>query len=262
MKAKTLNIGLIFFIISCTDSREGDLGRGLKAYDKEEFSLSERYLLKAFSHRKEKAVPAAEKLVQIYRHHIKNYKKMLFFYDYIIYKAESLQKRKKAQEEKAKFFFEMAKYPTAVAEYEKLIRLPNTLKEEVRYRKYLAKSYYFVSGTKQAFIELDKLLRKKISKKTQFEVLFLKSHLLIGEKKYRKALDILSALQQLDKDFAKRDSIKMNQILCYEEMGNYKKALGILEQLGKTYKNKEFIKARVEQILRRKRERPQVRGRL
>ncbi|HEX4924346.1 MAG TPA: hypothetical protein VFV50_09675, partial [Bdellovibrionales bacterium] len=106
------------------------------------------------------ALTAAREGAHIAFLEVKDYRRALFFYKYLVLYSDDEAERLEAQKHLAEIYFErLTDYDQAVIEYNRLLQLPHDPKENAHFRMNVAKSYFYLNKFAQADAELDIVVR-------------------------------------------------------------------------------------------------------
>ena len=262
-KSKNITGTFLFIIIlclfGCDSKQEQDFKRGLNYQNAGEFreAVAEFERVMKRDPGSMIAVKAARENAKILLYDLKNYDKAIESLKYLILHSKSSEERWKSQSQIAQIYFDnLAWYDRALVEYSKL--LASSLSEEETYKIKLAvaRSYYYLGQFSQSWSEINQI---KIEPKKSFDVLLLKANIRLALKDYAEAAKGLEKILIDFPDESKKENVGINLALCYEELGVYKEALRVLEQLRLNYEPKEYIELRIKKINERYSNQPKKR---
>jgi tetratricopeptide (TPR) repeat protein len=257
---------LIIFIInliwSCKKADQIDFENGKKEVTSGNFRTAISYFEKVIQ-RDEKSVLASranEEAAHIALYDIKDFERAIKFYKNIVLSSNDIKQRVQAQRQIAQIYFDnLNNYEKAIIEYSKLLELPHSESDESIYKIAIARSYYYLGNFAQAESETDEHLRKKLSNEQEYDLLLLKANLRIAQKDHQAASLLYAKLISKYPERSKKEDIFLSLVLCYEELGDYKKALDVLEILRPTYKPTEYLDLKIKRLLERQKNQPKGR---
>ena len=191
----------------------------------------------------------------------KLYPLALEFYRVIVLRSGDALERKAAQLGIAQIQFEnMLDYDQAILAFEKLLRLEQAPAERFKYRLNLAKCHFQLNDLEQASNELDILLADKQRPEDAFEAKSLRANIMMA--RHRPA-DAARAWEDVLKEFPERsqkENVALNLVVCYEDLKEFNRAVGVLERMKTDYPNPDFLNLRIERLRLRAANQPGAQG--
>ncbi len=179
----------------------------------------------------------------------KNYNQALYFYRHLVLYAPDESERLQAEAQVAHIEFEdLTHYDVAIAEYSKLLQLKHTDEEGFEYQFNVAKAYFQLNNFYQSGVEIDELLQRKLNEDQKFEVLLFKANLNLTEKKLEPALKVYNSLLADYPERAKKENVPLALSVCYEEKGDFLKAIKILNELKSSYPSPDFLEVKIKRL--------------
>lgn len=205
---------------------------------------------------------AAKEGAQINFFQIKNFKKSLMFYRYIVLNSQNEEERLSAQKQIISVYFDHNQdYLNAIKEISKLIFLSGKNSEQSeKYKLDLAKCYMHLENLQQALDELEGILNGNPSEDLKFEALLLKGNIYLNKKNGLKSAEVFRELlkNHLDKAISENVPILLSVVL--EDTNDFKGAIEILKKYEAKMKNKEYVELRKKKLEERIRNAPGTKG--
>ncbi len=253
----------LFLGMGCTPPEGRDFKQGQNEAREGKYPLS----LSSFEHSMKRnptspwAIKSAHEGARISFFETKDFKRAAQFYRHIVINSDDSQERIEAQQKLGEVFLEnLQDYPQAIIEYSKLVEQNLPDQEVGQYRLGLARAHYFQNNLFQAESELAEILKLKVEPPLRFNTLMLKGNILIAQKEFSKAAALF---KELIKDYAEKaqhENVPLTLAVCYEEAGELKEALVVLEGLRKTYQPPEYIDLRIKRLKERQKNQPGAKG--
>lgn len=207
------------------------------------------------------ALEAARKASRIALLETKNYPLAHEFFHHIVLYSPSEVERLDAQKKIASLLFEnLLNYQQAIVEYQKLLTLNPSPEEAFEYRFNIAKSYFQMNNFYQAAVEVDDIMDRGPPSEHKFDLLLFKGSLLLTEKKLDEAIATLTKLDREFPERSKKEGVGLNLAVCYEEKGDFNRAIEILEKVKLSYQNPEFIELKIKRLKERRENLPGAQG--
>ncbi len=252
-----------FLLAGCTPPEGRDFKQGQKEAQKGQYVLSISFFEHAMKRNPTSpwAMKAAREGARISFFETKDFRKSAEFQRHIvIYSAES-QERIEAQKKLGEIYLEnLQDYPKAIIEYSKLVEQNLSDQEVGQDRLGLARAHYFQNNLFQADSELTEILKLKVEPPLRFNALMLKGNILIAQKEFSKAAILFKELIKDYPEKAQHENVPLTLAVCYEEAGELKDALVVLDGLRKTYQPPEYIELRIKRLKERQKNQPGAKG--
>lgn len=211
----------------------------------------------------DRALSAARQGARVAHLEAKNYEQAVRFYKHLVLKSPDPEERKSAQRFIAQIYFEnLQDFDQAVIEYEKLLKLENTREEKFRYRLNLAKSHFNLNNLDQALNELNHLLEKDSAGAGEglYEIKMLKANILVANRRLPEAAQQFGEIIKEFPERSAKENVALNQVVVYEELKDFTKAIQVLESMRENYPNPEFLNLRIERLRERQANLPGAQG--
>jgi tetratricopeptide (TPR) repeat protein len=256
-------IGTVFLLASCTppEGREYKHGQDEVAHGR--FLASLDFFERAIKRNPESdwAMKAAREGGRISYFEVKDYKRAVNFYRSLVVNSRDSQERIEAQKKLAEIYLEnLQDYPQAIAEYSKLVEQNLSDQEVGQDHLSLARAYYYQNNVFQADSEIAQILKLKVEPPLRFSALMLSGNILIAKKEFSLAANLFKDLIKEYPDKALHENVPMTLAVCYEEAGDFKGALSVLEGLRGKYSPAEYIELRIKRLKERQTNQPGVKG--
>lgn len=257
---------LFFFSViasGCISSEQLEFSKAEKAAQKSNFDVAMKHYQTMVEHyvHTPLALKSAKEAARISHYEQKKFKEAIGFYKHIVLYSPDETERVEAQKKIADIYFNQTlDYNQAIVEYSRLLDLPHSKEQEAHYRLAIARSYFYLSNSFQAQVEIDTILKEKPKGDLLFDALHLRANLLVSVKNFETAAEVF---KRLIEEFPKRagaENIGLALALCYEEQKNYVKAIETLETLKDSYPRKSFIENRIKSLKERQSYLPGARG--
>jgi tetratricopeptide (TPR) repeat protein len=195
------------------------------------------------------ALEAARRGARLAQIDLKNYQKAVEYYRFLIVSSDSDELRRFAEKNIAQIYFEnLLYYDRAIIEYEKLLRLSFSPPEHYQFRLNIAKSHHQLGNLEQALAELKTLEKEKVTEADIYDLEVFKGNVLITQKKQHEAAALFAGLIKKFPERAQKDNLALTLAVCYEELSDYRQAIGTLESMKKDYPHPEFLVARIARL--------------
>lgn len=209
----------------------------------------------------EYAVKAARDGARIATLEVKDYKRAVDYYQFLVLHSPDPTERLNAQKQLASIYFDqLQNYDKAILELNKLVRDTESDVEVARYKLDIARANYYQNNFFQAHSELDDLLKLHIDDDERFSAWVLKSNIHIALKEYPKAIEILKKVTTMYPQKSLQENVFQTLAVCYEESDNFNEAIKTLESIKDKYLQPEYIEIRIKRLKDRQKNRPGARG--
>ncbi|NJL24459.1 MAG: tetratricopeptide repeat protein [Calothrix sp. SM1_5_4] len=207
------------------------------------------------------ALSAARQGARVAHLEAKNYPRAVDFYKQIVLRSPDVEERKSAQRYIAQIYFEnLLDYDQAVIEYERLLKMDNRPEENFRYRLNLAKAHFQLNNLGQSMTEIDVLLSQKHGEDEIFEAKTLKANIQMANKQLAEAAETWEGILTQFPERSQKENVALNLVVCYEELKEFGKAIGVLERMKPGYPDPDFVDLRIERLKERKANLPGAQG--
>lgn len=258
---KSWAIALLIF--SCTPPEGRDFKEGQAQASRQNFSQSLVYFERAAKRTPQSlwAMRAAREGARVAYLELKDYKKAADFYHHLVMHSDDNAERIDSQRRLGEIYLDnLQDYPKAIVEFSRLIEQKLSDQEIGHYRLGLARAYYYQNNLFQAESEISEALKLKIEPPLRFNATMLKGNIFIARKQYSQAADLFNELIELYPEKSKQENVPMTLAVCYEEAGDFKSALSILETLRDNYNPPEYIDLRIKRLKERQKNQPGAKG--
>ncbi|HEY8271012.1 MAG TPA: tetratricopeptide repeat protein [Pseudobdellovibrionaceae bacterium] len=209
----------------------------------------------------EYAVKAARDGARIASLEIKDYKRALEYYQFLVLHSKDSGERVSAQKQLASIYFDqLQNYDKAIIELNKLIRDTESDVDIARNKLDIARANYYQNNLFQAQSELDDLLKLHIDDNERFSAWVLKANIHIALKEYPKAIEVLRKVTATYPQKSVQENVYQTLAVCYEENDNFTEAIKILESVKDKYTKPEYIEIRIKRLKERQKNQPGARG--
>jgi tetratricopeptide (TPR) repeat protein len=192
---------------------------------------------------------------------VKDYRRALFFYKYIVLYSDDEKERSEAQRHLAEIYFErLTDYDQAVLEYNRLLELPHGEKEGIDFRMNIAKSYFYLNKFSQAEAELDMVLRNNSNDTIHFDANLLKANIHLATRNLDGAIEIFKMLMQRFPEQSREEHVGLSLAVCYEEKNDFKLARAVLNDVRGFYPRPDFIDLKIQRLQERESQLPGAQG--
>lgn len=214
------------------------------------------------SRRSQLALLSAHKAAEISLYKLKDYKKAIEFFVFIVLYSQDAENISKAQENIGMIYFnKLNDYRKAIEVFSHLIPFSKDEEKAFFYKILIIRSYYYLRNFFQAKVEANLLLKETSLNHYQvFEVKLLKAHILLAIKKVREALHYFQQLERTYPDWSEREKIGMSIVICHEELQEYDEAIKKLSSMRSLYPDPRFIDDQLEKLKQRRSNMPGYHG--
>lgn len=207
------------------------------------------------------ALIAAREAARISMLDLKDYQKAIYFNRHLVRYSPDADERLTAQKQIAALYFDhLQDYTQAVVEFGRLLATPLPFAEKTGYQLAATRSNYYIGRFDQAESEIDRLLNERLDEPTRFAALTLRGNILVARKDFAKAVETYRTIIREFPAKAKEENVALSLAVCYEENGDFKNSIAVLEGLRGTYKTPEYIDLRIHRLKEREKNRPGAKG--
>jgi tetratricopeptide (TPR) repeat protein len=208
------------------------------------------------------ALNAARQGAQVAQVEAKDYPSAIGFYRAVILLSANSTERKQAQRAIAQIEYEnLQNCAQAVLDFERLLHLDNSPEEVFQVRLSLAKSQLRLNNVEQALAEIDLLLSQPhVPEQQVFEAKVLKANTLVADRQMSAAASLWEDIMREFPDKSKKENVALNLVVCYEEMKEFTKAIGVLEKMRDGYAHPDFLDLRIQRLKERAHNQPGAQG--
>lgn len=262
-------IKIIFFVLasiwiaSCSPRESKDFDKAESLIKDKNFSAAVDILEKIIllNHESPYAGEAAREGARVSQLDLKDFKKAVYFLESLVLISNSDEERQLSQKQIALLYFDqIADYKKAIQELNKAIITIKNEDERNEFRLKLAKAYYFSSNFSQAESEVSLVLSKSKDSGLIFQAILLKGNIYLAEKNIPKAILMYNDLFEKFPERAVKENAAMTLAVAYEEMKDYKSAIGVLEKMRKYHSTPEYIDLRIAKLSQSQKNLPGARG--
>lgn len=263
MRKQVLIVGLTIGLSACSPPEAKDYKRAQQemsqGHHRIALSSLDRVMKRAPD--SEFAVKAARDGARIASLEIKDYKRAVEYYQFLVLHSPDPAERISAQKQLASIYFDqLQNYDKAILELNKLVRGTESDVEIARYKLDIARANYYQNNFFQAHSEIDDLLKLNVGDDERFSAWVLKSNIHIALKEYVKAIEILKKVAATYPQKSLQENVFQTLAVCYEESDNFAEAINTLESVKDKYPQPEYIEIRVKRLKDRQKNRPGARG--
>ncbi len=209
----------------------------------------------------EYAVKSARDGARLASLEVKDYKRAVKYYQFLVLHSKDPDERLSAQKQLASTYFDqLQNYDKAIIELNKLISDSESDVQIARYKLDIARANYYQNNFFQAHSELDDLLKLHVDDDEKFSALVLKSNIYIALKEYPKAIEILKKVTSSFPKKSLQENVYQTLAVCYEENDSFAEAIKTLESVKDKYAQPEYIEIRIKRLRDRQKNRPGARG--
>lgn len=251
-----------WILSSCTKS-EQELKEARSYVDKGQFRTAISYYDMAITRYEdsELSLLAAREAARVSLFEIKDYKKAAEYFSYLVLRSSDYKERILSQKQITNIYFDhLSDYPKSIIELNKLINMLEDPTEKNQLKIKLARAYYYQNDFTQAENEVNDLLIGNITEEIHFELLMLKGNIRLGKRNLSGAAEVFKEVLVKFPARAKKENVGLTLAVCYEEMKDYKSAIGTLEQIKDTHPTPEYIALRIKKLIERQKNQPGAKG--
>lgn len=253
----------VFCLMGCTNRQEADFKEGQNYVKNKEWRRAAQYFDQTIKRDSQSpvAIKAMKEAARIQFLEIKDYKKAATYFQQIILHSTDEVERLEAQKQVASLYFEsLQDYERAAVEFSKLATSSRVDSERAIHKLSVARSYYYLGNYFQTMSEIDEILKLRSDLDTEFQARLLQGNVYVAQKKFQEASLIFSQVIQKFPEKSLKENVHLVLSLSYEESGDYKQALSVLEKIKDVYEPKEYLELRLKRIEERARNQPGARG--
>lgn len=207
------------------------------------------------------ALKAARDGARIASLEVKDYNRAVPFYRHLVFHSHEPSETIVAQKQLIEIYFEQLQdYPRAIEEISRLLQVEKDVGQRTDYRVKLARSYFHMNNFAQASAELEEILRGPHGSEADFDLKLLKANVLTAAKKFDEAAVILRELMEKWREKAIQENVPMTLAVCFEEKGDFKSAIQVLESVKASHAVPEYVELRLKRLRERSLNQPGARG--
>lgn len=260
---KLTSLIALILLAACSPPEAYEYRSGMAEANSKHFAESISYFERAMKRAPQSSwsLRAAREGARIAYFELKEYKKAAEFYQHIVMYSEENEERFEAQRKLGDIYLEnLQDYPRAIMEYSRLAEQHLSDQDVGQNRLRLGRAYYYQNNLFQAESEIEQALKLKIEPSLRFSALMLKGNIFIARKEFVKAASLFNDLIKNHSEKAQDENVPMTLAVCYEEAGEFQKALEVLEGLRGKYNPPEYIELRIKRLKERQRNQPAAKG--
>lgn len=258
-----LIFSFVAILSSCTSPEKADFEQAQKYSAQGEYKLALGLLDRVIKRNSgtDRTLEAAREAARISFYETKEYNKAASYFKFLVLHAKDPQERLQSQRQVASIYFDdLQNYSQSIVEFSKLLEMPHSDSEEAQYRLSLARSYFYLGEYFQSMSEIENLLKGKNDESTRFASLVLKGNILVAQKDYPKAVEVFRKVMADFPAKSLKENVGLILAVCYEESGDFKGAIRILEEYRGKYSPPEYIELRIKKLQERLRNAPGAKG--
>jgi tetratricopeptide (TPR) repeat protein len=264
MRKQALILGLIFGLsVACSPPEAKDYKQAREEIKLGHFRIAlstiDRVLKRAPD--SEYALKAAREGARISTLEIKEYRRAVDYYQFLVLHSPDPKERVSSQRQLATIYFDqLQNYDKAIIEFNKLVNEAQSDAEMARYKLDIARANYYQNNFFQAQSELDDLLKRNVEDNERFSAQVLKSNIHIAQKEYPKAIEILKKVIAAYPQKALQENVYQTLAVCFEESGNFAEAIKMLETVKDSHLQPEYIGLQMKRLRERQKNQPGAKG--
>lgn len=262
--ARAVFLSLATLVVSgCQPPEKRELARAQATAARGHFRTSltyfENVLLRAPT--SPSALAAAREGTKISLLDLKDHKKAIEFSRHLVHYSPDPEERISAQKQIASLYFDhLQDYGRAVIEYGRLMSMPTAHSDRPAFQLAIARSNYYLGKFDQAESEMERLLAEKLDPPNRFSALMLWGNVLVARKNFSKAVEVYKTTMREFPDRSRDENVGLSLALCYEENGDYRNSVAVLEGLRGSYSPPEYIDFRIKRLKERQKNQPGAKG--
>lgn len=263
MRKQVLIVGLTLGLSACSPPEASDYKKAQKEIElgHPRIALSHVDHVLKRAPESEYAMKAARDGVRISYLELKDYKRSLEYYEFLVIHSKDPKERMSAQKQVASIYFDqLQNYEKAIVELNKLIKDTESDYDIAQYKLDIARANYYQNNFFQANSELDEMLKLKVGNNEKFSAWVLKSNIHIAQKEYSKAIEILKKVISTFPQKAVQENVPQTLAVCYEESGNFTEAIKVLETIKEKHPQPEYVELRIKRLKERQKNQPGAKG--
>lgn len=250
-------------LLACSSQESADFKQAQKSIAQEHYRIALGYLDRVIKRNSSTKYPleAARDAARISFFEIKDFTRAIQYHHFIVLNSPDEKERLESQKQIASIYFNnLQNYQQSIVEYSKLQQMPHNDLEAAQYKMNIARAQYYLNNFFQSESEIDSLLKLKSDTNIRFSALMLKGNILVARKEFEKAAQIFNDLIDNFPDKSSQENVALILAVCYEESGDFKKAVDVLQQQRATYKPPEYIELRIKRLQERMKNAPGAKG--
>lgn len=253
----------LLIAIGCTPAADREFQKAAKLAEEKNFRQSLSHYEKVIIREPNTALglKATREAARIAFYEIKDFRKAAEFYKNLVLHSESSEERLIAQENIVSLYFDhLNDYEKSVVELNRLISMLTESGDKAKYKMNLARAYYYQNNFAQAENEANEFLTQSPPDNEKYEMLMLKSNILIAKKELPRAAELLKDILQKYPQRSTKENVALTLAVCFEEMKDYKGAMDTLQKMKATHPFPEYIDVRIKRIQERIKNQPGAKG--
>jgi tetratricopeptide (TPR) repeat protein len=263
VKSWLLHGGLLWALCACSPPEAKEYKAGLsqaeQGHHKEALLHFDRVLKRAPD--SDYALKAARDGARVSSLEVKDYKKAIEYYRFLVLNSKDIKERVSAQKQVAGLYFDqLQNYDKAILEYNKLIQDSESDADKAHYKLDVARANYYQSNFFQAQSEIEQLLKLKVEDEEKFSASVLQSNIYIAQKEYPKAIDLLKKVIATYPERSRQENVSQTLAVCYEETGNFLEAIKTLEIVKEYHPQPDYVDLRIKRLKERHKNQPGAKG--
>lgn len=260
---RNISLCLLLVLTACTPAEKKDLKKAQSEIEKGHFQEALVLLEKIMARYPDAdvGIQAARDAAKISYYDLKNFEKAYQYYKHLVMYSSEASERVAAQKQIAAIYFDqLADYPKAIIELNKVISMLKDPKEMAQYKMSLARAYYYQNNFLQAENEVEEFLRHNIGGKQEFDMRMLKGNIYLAKKDIKQAANLFKEIIQKFPDFSRQENVELTLAVCYEELADYKNAITVLENMKAHHPVPDYIEIRIKRLAARLKNQPGAKG--
>lgn len=248
---------------SCVKQELNDYNKAREEISKGHYRIALTHLDKVIKRdaTEQYVLESLREAARLSEYEIKDPAKAIQYYRQLVLKSPSKTERIKSQEQIAALYFNnLQDYPKAISEYSKLLEWSDSVEKNQNYRLSLARAYFYLNNMAQSLSDLERLLKENIPDEVRFSSLLLKGNIYLTQKNFKLAVTVLTELMEEYPEKSLKENVGLTLAVCYEENGDFKSAIRVLESYREKYQPKEYIDLRIKRLLERQKNAPGAKG--
>lgn len=258
-----LLILISILITACSSQEQADFNLAQKEVKKEHYRIAIGYFDQVIRRNKTQSLvlEALRESARLSFFEIQDYPKAINYYRQIVLKSPDANERLIAQKQVAQIYFDnLQDYKNSVVEFSKLMQMRPPLGDGHQYRANIARSWFYTNNFFQSLSEVESLLKERLEPDLRFEMMVLKSNILVAQKNFKDAATILTKLIEDNPEKSAKESVILTLAVCYEENYDFKQAIQVLEKYRNSHNQPEYIDIRIKRLKERMKNAPGARG--
>ncbi|MCB9027163.1 MAG: tetratricopeptide repeat protein [Bdellovibrionaceae bacterium] len=198
------------------------------------------------------SLKAANEAARIALLNTKDFYAAISFLEFIVLYSQETEKRSKAQEQIAFIYFDrLNDYESAIKEYSRLLALPLENLKKIEFKFKVAKAFYYLNKFSQSVLELDSLLKQKLTDEDVFAVRLFKANVLLTKKDFDRAIEEYELLLEEFPEKSVKEKLDLVVAVAYEDKNEFHKAIETLEKMKEKSEDPDFIEIKIKRLKER-----------